>query len=206
VTLDDQVRVLAIAAAFSLLTMQHWPWAIGRAFDGLAAFSLWVHDHWLALSRVAAAGLIVAAAWGTLPIPRFRGGSVSVSVTVPEPDAEMRGVVEPVRSALRGLPPASRDLWAATWSKAAIVVESEAGSSVSVFKDTATLRQFTVIALDVAWRRIGGNAPGSVDGLRDAVETAMRTALGLDEVPATPAVRERYVRVARAIAWAGTGG
>jgi hypothetical protein len=44
-----------------------------------------------------------------------------------------------------------------------------------------------------------------VAGLREAVETAMRSALGLDEVPVTPHVRGRYAEVARAIAWAGTG-
>jgi hypothetical protein len=63
---------------------------------------------------------------------------------------------------------------------------------------------FTQVALEVAWRRIGDQATGSVDGLRTAVETAMRSVLGLDAVPVTAEMRGRYAEVARAIAWAGT--
>jgi hypothetical protein len=66
------------------------------------------------------------------------------------------------------------------------------------------LRAFTGIALDVAWRRLGNQAPGSVAGLKDAVEAAMRGALGLDSVPVTADTRARYADVAKALAWAGT--
>ncbi len=45
--------------------------------------------------------------------------------------------------------------------------------------------------------------PGSVDGLRDGVEAAMRSVLGLDAVPVTPQMRASYANVAKAIAWAG---
>jgi hypothetical protein len=92
---------------------------------------------------------------------------------------------------------------AATWSKAAVVVRAEGTSSVEVFRDTPSLRLFTTIALDVAWRRLGDARPGSVEGLRDAVEAAMRGALGLDAVPVTAQVRASYADVAEAIAWAG---
>ena len=73
-----------------------------------------------------------------------------------------------------------------------------------MFTDTPSLRLFTTVALDVAWRRIGGNSPGAVAGLREAVETAMRSAIGLDAVPVTADTRARYAEVAKAIAWAGT--
>jgi hypothetical protein len=43
-----------------------------------------------------------------------------------------------------------------------------------------------------------------VAGLKDAVEAAMRGALGLDSVPVTADTRARYADVAKAIAWAGT--
>jgi hypothetical protein len=75
---------------------------------------------------------------------------------------------------------------------------------VPVLTDTPALRTFTAVSLDIAWRRIQGHTPGSVAGLREAVEAAMRGALGLDEVPVTPHVRGRYAEVARAIGWAGT--
>jgi hypothetical protein len=72
-----------------------------------------------------------------------------------------------------------------------------------VFTDTPSLRLFTLVALDVAWRRLGDARPGSVDGLREAVETALRSAMGLDAVPVTPQMRASYAEVAEAIAWAG---
>jgi hypothetical protein len=102
------------------------------------------------------------------------------------------------------VPADKRQLWAATWSKAAVVVEAEGSTSVAVFTDTPSLRAFTGIALDVAWRRLGNQAPGSVAGLKEAVEAAMRGALGLDSVPVTADTRARYADVAKAIAWAGT--
>lgn len=203
-TNDDAFRVLAVVAAISLLTMQYWPWAIGKFFDGLAAATLWLGDHWLALSRVVAAGLIVVAAWGVVPVSSLLSAPGTVQVTVPTPSEEMQRLVQPVASALGSLSAADRATWAATWAKAALVAEAEGATSVEVLRDTPTLRAFTGIALDVAWRRIGGHAPGSVAGLREAVEAAMRGALGLDEVPVTPQMRTRYAEVARAIAWAGT--
>jgi hypothetical protein len=112
--------------------------------------------------------------------------------------------VAPVADALASVPADKRQLWAATWAKAAVVVEAEGSTSVAVFTDTPSLRAFTGIALDVAWRRLGNQAPGSVAGLKDAVEAAMRGALGLDSVPVTADTRARYADVAKAIAWAGT--
>ena len=126
------------------------------------------------------------------------------AVVVPQPPPELQRLVAPVAEALAGLPAEKRQLWAATWSKAALVVEAEGTTTVAVFTDTPSLRLFTQIALDVAWRRLGEQAPGSVDGLRTAVEAAMRSVLGLDSVPVTGEMRGRYAEVARAIAWAGT--
>jgi len=72
-----------------------------------------------------------------------------------------------------------------------------------VFTDTPALRLFTTIALDIAWRRLGDNRPGSVEGLREAVEGVMKSSIGMDAVPVTPDVRASYVAAAEAIAWAG---
>jgi hypothetical protein len=85
-----------------------------------------------------------------------------------------------------------------------VVVEAEGTTSVPVFTDTPSLRLMTTVALDVAWRRLGDMPPGAVAGLREAVEAAMRGALGLDSVPVTADTRARYADVAKAIAWAGT--
>ena len=132
-------------------------------------------------------------------------GVVNVpSVVIPEPTPELQRLVAPVAQALAGLPADKRQLWAATWAKAAVVVEAEGTTSVAVFTDTPSLRLFTQIALDIAWRRLGDMPPGAVAGLREAVETAMRSVLGLDSVPVTGEMRGRYADVAKAIAWAGT--
>lgn len=194
------LRMLAVAAAVAIVAAPYWR-VVVAALQGAAG---WVQRHASPLSRAAAAALIVAAAWGKVPMPQMPGIVNVPAVVVPEPSPEMQRLVEPVAKALAGLPADKRQLWAATWSKAAVVVEAEGTTSVAVFTDTPSLRALTAIALDVAWRRLGNQAPGSVAGLKEAVETAMRGALGLDAVPVTNEMRGRYAEVANAIAWAGT--
>jgi hypothetical protein len=196
---DALLRTLAVAAAAALLAAPYWEQIAAVAHQAAAA----ARKHGALLGRIAAAGLIVAAAWGKIPLPEF-AVPVVPAVTVPTPSPEMQRLVEPVAQALAGLPADKRALWAATWSKAALVVKAEGTSSVEVFTDTPSLRLFTTVALDVAWRRLGDARPGSVAGLREAVETALRSAMGLDAVPVTPEMRASYAEVAEAIAWAGT--
>jgi hypothetical protein len=198
---DDIIRAAAVVAAVALLAAPYRD-AISSIFAQTAEAA---RAHTPALTRVAAAGLILAAAWGKIPLPSFQVPSVP-AVTVPTPSPENQRLVEPVRVALAGLPAERRAEWAAIWAKAALVVQAEGGTSVAVFTDTPTLRALTQVSLDLGWRRIGNQAPGSVAGLREAVETALRSALGLDSVPVTPDVRARYADIARAIAWAATGG
>jgi hypothetical protein len=195
---DAMLRTLAVAAAVALLAAPYYRVIVEKLVEAAAA----AKAHGPLLGRLAAAGLIVAAAWGKIPVPEFE--LPTPTVTVPTPTAEMQRLVEPVAQALAGLPADKKALWAATWSKAALVVKAEGTSSVEVFTDTPSLRMFTLVALDVAWRRLGDARPGSVDGLREAVETALRSAMGLDAVPVTPEMRASYAEVAEAIAWAGT--
>jgi hypothetical protein len=200
VTSDAIVRTVAVVVAMAILAAPYWRVVAGALEAGVAA----AQTHANTLGRFAAAGLIVAAAWGQIPLPSLPGVIDVPAVVVPEPSPAMKTLAEPVAKALAGLPADKRALWAATWAKAALVVEAESGTTVAVFSDTPALRLFTTIALDVAWRRLGDMPPGSVDGLRGAVEAAMRSALGLDAVPVTPQMRGSYAEVARAIAWAGT--
>ncbi len=198
--MNDGIRVAAVVAAAALLAAPYWKQiaaAVRRAVEACVQSSG-------TIARVAAAALLIAAAWGQIPMPSLAVPAVAPSITVPTPSPEAQRLVEPVRAALAGLTADKRALWAATWSKASLVVEAEGATSVSVLTDTPSLRVLTTTALDIAWRRIGGVPPGSVTGLREAVEAAMRSALGLDAVPVTPDVRSRYAEVARAIAWAGT--
>ena len=196
---DTLIRAAAVAVAMAILGAPYWRVVADAVKAGAAA----AQANAQTIGRIVAAGLIVAAAWGVVPMPEFNVPTVP-AVVVPEPSAELQRLVAPVAQALAGVPADKRQLWAATWSKAALIVRAEGTSSVEVFRDTPSLRLFTTIALDIAWRRLGDARPGSVDGLRDAVEAAMRGALGLDAVPVTAQVRASYADVAEAIAWAGT--
>ena len=197
---DALLRTIAVVVAVALVAAPYRGLIVERLTQAATAASAYGAD----LARIAAALLIVAALWGKIPLPQVPGIVDVPTVVVPEPSAELQRLVAPVAQALAGLPADKRQLWAATWSKAAIVVEAEGTTSVPVFTDTPALRLFTTVAIDVAWRRLGDMPPGGVAGLKDAVETAMRSALGLDAVPVTSEMRGRYADVAKAIAWAGT--
>lgn len=197
---DVVIRTIAVVVAVALVAAPYRGLIVERLTQAATAASAYGAD----LARIAAALLIVAALWGKIPLPQMPGIVDVPTVVVPEPSAELQRLVAPVAQALAGLPADKRQLWAATWSKAAVVVEAEGTTSVPVFTDTPALRLFTTVAIDVAWRRLGDMPPGGVAGLKDAVETAMRSALGLDAVPVTSEMRVRYADVAKAIAWAGT--
>ena len=197
---DVVLRTIAVVVAVALVAAPYRGLIVQKLTEAATAASAYGAD----LARIAAALLIVAALWGKIPLPQLPGIVDVPTVVVPEPSAELQRLVAPVARALARLPADKRQLWAATWSKAAIVVEAEGTTSVPVFTDTPALRLFTTVAIDVAWRRLGDQAPGSVAGLKEAVETAMRSALGLDAVPVTSEMRGRYADVAKAIAWAGT--
>ena len=198
-TSDAVLRIIAVAAAAALVAAPYWRQIRDAGRSAAAA----AREHGASLCRTAAALLIVAAAWGWVPLPQLPTVP-AVTVTVDAPSQDMQRLVEPGTKALGSLSPADRSLWASVWLKAALVVEAEKTSTQPAFQDTPALRQFTTVALDIGWRRLGDHPTGSLPGLREAVEAAMRTAMGLDAVPVTGEMRARYVEVARAIAWAGT--
>jgi hypothetical protein len=156
------------------------------------------------LARIAAAGLLIAAAWGKVPLPTLP--TAPARVTVDTPSDEMQRLVKPIAEALRGASPVDRALWADVWTKVAVVAAGDAVTTEVVFTDSRSLRAETAIALDIAWRRIGKHAPGSNESLRTAVEAAYGAALGVDVVPVTADLRGRYVALCRAVAWAGVNG
>lgn len=154
------------------------------------------------LAGIALAYLAVFGLPSKLTLPRLP----RVAVTVTEPSPEMQTKVAPVAEALRSASPVDRAIWASTWEKAAIVVSGDAVSPEIAFTDTRSLRQFTVLALDIAWRRLGGNKAGKYPGLREAVESVLGETVGSEVVPVTPDVRRAYSDAARAVAWAGING
>jgi hypothetical protein len=98
-----------------------------------------------------------------------------------------------------------RALWAEVWTKAATVAAGDAVTTEVAFTDTRSLRAFTALAVDIAWRRIGQHVPGGNEPLRAAVEAAYAVAVGKDALPVTADLRARYVAFCRAVAWAGVG-
>ena len=123
---------------------------------------------------------------------------------VEDVSADMKTKVADVARALRSASPAERAIWASVWEKAGVVVASPEGEPV-IFTDTRSLRGFTVLALDIAWRRLGGVKAGQYPGLREGVEKALGEIVGLDVKPVTPELRKAYAEACRAIAWAGYG-
>lgn len=169
--------------------------AAGRALEAAKA-------HGGAISRIAVVVLLLVAAWGKIPMPQL-SLPVVPSVSVSEPSDEMKQLVAPIAAAMAHLGPVDRAIWAQTWSKAAIVVRGDAVAKEVLFTDTRSLRMFTALAIDVAWRRIGRHAPGSQEPLRAAVEAAYGEILGKTVSPVTSDMRDRYAAFAEAVAWAG---
>ena len=195
---DEIIRTAAVVAAAALLAAPYRQQIVERITQAIDA----AKAHGPALARIAAAGLIVAAAWGKLPMPAMPETAVP-TINVETPTVEMQAVVAPVAAAMAAMPAGDRLLWAQTWTKAGVVVAGDAVTTEVVFSDTRSLRAFTALALDIAWRRIGQHAPGSNEPLRAAVEAAYAQVIGKDVVPVTADMRARYVELAKAIAWAG---
>lgn len=192
------IRSAAVVAAAVLLALPYRDAIADRLLKAAAA----AKEHAALIGRLAAAALLIAAAWGKLPLPTLPEGKVP-TIVVETPSTEMQAVVAPIAAAMAKMPAGDRLLWAQTWTKAGVVVAGDAVTSEVVFSDTRSLRAFTALALDIAWRRIGGHAPGSNEPLRKAVEDAYAQVVGKDVVPVTAELRAKYVELAKAIAWAG---
>ena len=195
---DNLFRLAAVALAAALLAAPYRAQIQALAYRAVEA----VCAKAGLLGRIVAAGLLIAAAWGKVPLPTLP--SVAPQVSVATPSDEMQRLVTPVAAALKGLPAADRALWAALWTRAGVVAAGDAVTAQVAFTDTRALRDFTALAVDIGWRRIGKHAPGSQETLRTAVEAAYGSALGKDGVPVTSELRGRYVEFANAVAWAST--
>ena len=193
---ENVIRIAAVAAAAALLAAPYWPQVKAAACRALEACKA----HAGLIGRIAAAGLLIAAAWGKVPLPTLP--SVSPQVSVATPSDEMQRLVAPVADALAGLPAADRALWAALWTRAATVAAGDAVTAQVAFGDTRALRDFTALAVDIGWRRIGKHVPGSQETLRTLVEASYASAVGKDVTPVTSELRGRYVEFANAVAWA----
>lgn len=195
---DSVFRIAAVAVAAALLAAPYRAQiqaAASRAVEACKAKAGLI-------GRLAAAGLLIAAAWGKVPLPTLP--AVAPQVQVATPSDEMQRLVADVAAALKDLPAADKALWAALWTRAGVVAAGDAVTAQVAFADTRALRDFTALAIDIGWRRIGKHAAGSQESLRAAVEAAYASAVGKDVTTVTSELRSRYVEFANAVAWAAT--
>lgn len=197
-THDAIIRTAAVVAAIAFLAAPYRQQILGWLTTATEA----AKAHGALAGRIAAAALLIAAAWGKVPLPKMPQPVVP-AVTVDTPSQQMQAVVMPIADALRAAPMGDRVLWANLWSKAATVVAGDELGTEVVLTDTRALRLFTTLALDIGWRRIGEHKPGTYAGLRQAVEKAMADTLSLDARPVDAETRAKVVELYRAIAWAG---
>ena len=193
-------RACCVATAAALAAAPYWPEIRSAAERAAQAF----RANGGSLMRWGAALLLLAAATG-VQLPHLPSALPAAAITVEAPSVELQAKVAGVAAALKSANAADRALWASVWDKAATVVAGDAVATDVAFTDTRSLRTFTVLALDIAWRRLGGNQPGKYAGLREATEKALGDIVGLDVKPVTPELRARYAEACRAIAWAGIG-
>jgi len=150
----------------------------------------------LTLTAVLAVALLVFSVAG---IPT----AVAPDPQVIQPVGELQVKAAPIAEALAGATLADRLVWAEIWEKSAKI--AAAGTSEPVFADTKSMRAYTVVALDIGWRRLQGVTPGKYPRLKAAVEAFLAdpSVLGRDEVAATDEDRRKYAEACKAIAWAG---
>lgn len=121
------------------------------------------------------------------------------------PSVDMQTAVADVHRIMSRASVVDRALWAEVWAKAAKTVNGDATDTEFVFSDTRALRLFNMVALRIAWRRLGDNAAGKYPGLSEATEKAFSGVLGLDVRPVTPELRRQYVDLCNALSWCGAG-
>lgn len=199
---DEIIRTVAVVAAAALLAAPYRQQIARLVSEATEA----AKRHGSTIGRIAAAVLILVAAWGKIPLPSLPSAPAIPAVTIDTPSSAMQSTVRPIADVLKAAPMGDRLLWANLWSKAATVVAGDELGTEVVITDTRALRMFTTLALDIGWRRIGDHKPGTYAGLRQAVEKAMSDTLGLEARPIDAETRAKVVELYRGIAWAGMAG
>ena len=199
---DEIIRTVAVVAAVALLAAPYRQQIARLVSEATEA----ARKHGSTIGRIAAAVMILVAAWGKIPLPSLPSAPAIPAVTIDTPSSAMQSTVRPIADVLKAAPMGDRLLWANLWSKAATVVAGDELGTEVVITDTRALRMFTTLALDIGWRRIGDHKPGSYVGLRQAVEKAMSDTLGLEARPIDAETRAKVVELYRGIAWAGMAG
>lgn len=197
---DAYIRIAAVVAAAALVAAPYR----NQIAAWVAAASKAASAHAGTAGRIAAGILLIAAAWGRIPLPELPiGPQPAVTIKVDTPSPAMQSTVQPIAEAIRDAPMSTRLLWASLWTKAAAVVAGDVAGAETVLADTRALRLFNILALDIGWRRIGEQQPGKFANLRGATEAVLVGAFGTEVRPIDAELRAKVVEVYKAIAWAG---
>jgi len=200
VTLDSLIRFAALVAAVVVLAAPYR----GNILGWLTTAAQALYARHQIIWRVLGAGLLLIVSLGHVGVQHLQ--LPQAIVPVEEPTAVVKDTVEPIARAMKHVSHGDRLVWAATWNKAADVARGDASGTEPVLTTTNSVRLFTVLALDIAWRRISKHVPGSNEPLRKAVQSAMDQTLGTEAVEMTPELRAKYAELCNAIAWAGIHG
>lgn len=198
---EPAIRAAAVVAALAILAAPHWRTIVRWAAAAARAADAYRADA----SRAAVAAVIVAFAFGAIPLPSLQYAVPRIDV--PTPSDAMQRTVAPVGAALRDATPADKAAWAAVWMKGAkVVAHNDPSDMEAKIKNTAELRSVLIVALDVGWRRIQGRRSGEYSGLREAVEGALTKAIGDDQKDLDAATAATAEDLFLGIAWAGLHG
>ncbi len=140
---EEIIRTVAVVAAVALLAAPYRQQLAQYAAQAAEA----AKQHGATIGRIAAALLIVAAAWGKIPLPSLPSAPAIPAVTIETPSSAMQSTVRPIADVLKAAPIGDRMLWANLWSKAATVVAGDELGTEVVITDTRALRMFTTLAL-----------------------------------------------------------
>ena len=153
--------------------------------------------------RIATA--VALAAIGLFGIPDMSAVSSVPSVSVKEPSEAMKNVVAPIVRVASRMNAIDRLWLQEIYSNAAKVVSADGAVEPPVITTTAGLRSVHFAILKFIWKGLAGNPSGEVQGLSDAIESAIVEVVGDEHRQMTPELRAKAAELFDAIAWAGLG-
>ncbi len=149
---------------------------------------------------VAAVALIAVGLLGLPSLP-----DVQPSVSVSEPSEDMKTAVKSVVKVAAKMSPIDR-LWLQNiYENFAKVVSADGIVEEPTITSTDSLRAVHVAVLKFIWRGMADNSPSKYEGLAEAIDDAMNSAISDDSRPLTPEMRTKAAELCKAIAWAGLG-
>jgi hypothetical protein len=134
------------------------------------------------------------------------GGVTNIIPPAPAPDAvdTLSPAMRRFKAAASPLAPVDRSSLNEYYAGLSRAVASDPQED-PVFKTTAQLREGHRAGLLVLWRGFLGNTAAKYSDLRESIEGVLTEAIGTDDVPLNPAIREKAVAALQGMAQCTTG-